>query len=224
MRPLFTVHIPELDSCGEQFSKAEKMEPLISIDQLDAGPVTSLDLNSNHGFGPIPEKRKKRAALLSAALSFVIMVVLLGGFTQPKSKLYVANTSSTVDDEMICKKNDREYYHVGVFIWSLNLIGVILGELMNRFCLVFEETFIFILDTVGVKRKCFMHVSMTFHSALCCLVFLLHSLSSLQHCYHKELTILSSSTLKSSSVGLAVVPVFYTSSVLMRYPEFKSPR
>jgi hypothetical protein len=73
------------------------MEPLISIDQLDAGPVTSLDLNSNHGFGPIPEKRKKRAALLSAALSFVIMVVLLGGFTQPKSKLYVANTSSTVD-------------------------------------------------------------------------------------------------------------------------------
>lgn len=155
MRPLFTVHIPELDSCGEQFSKAEKMEPLISIDQLDAGPVTSLDLNSNHGFGPIPEKRKKRAALLSAALSFVIMVVLLGGFTQPKSKLYVANTSSTVDDEMICKKNDREYYHVGVFIWSLNLIGVILGELMNRFCLVFEEYFRLYTRYSGSKKEMF---------------------------------------------------------------------
>ncbi|CAB4007982.1 stimulator of interferon genes -like [Paramuricea clavata] len=116
---------------------------------------TSLDLNSNHGFGPIPEKRKKRAALLSAALSFVIMVVLLGGFTQPKSKLYVANTSRTGDDEMICKKNDREYYHVGVFICSLNLIGVILGELINRFCLVFEEYFHLYTRYSGSKKEMF---------------------------------------------------------------------
>ncbi len=130
------------------------MELLSSIDQLDAGPVTSLELNTNYGFGPIPEKRKKRAALLSVGLSFVIMVVLLG-FTQPKSKLYVTNMSKTDDDEMICKKDNGQYYHVGVFIWSLNLTGVILGELMNRFCLVFEEYFHLYTRYSGSKKKMF---------------------------------------------------------------------
>ncbi len=118
-------------------------------------PSSSINLNTNHGFGPIPEKRKKRAALLSVALSFVIMVVLLGGFTQPKSKLYVTNMSKTEDDEIICKKDDRQYYHVGVFIWSLNLTGVILGELMNRFCLVFEEFFHLYTRYSGSKKKMF---------------------------------------------------------------------
>ncbi len=131
------------------------MGPSSSTDQSEAGPVTTLDLNINHGFGPIPEKRKKRAALLSVALSFVIMVVLLGGFTQPKSKLYVTNMSKTEDDEMICKKDDRQYYHVGVFIWSLNLTGVILGELMNRLCLVFEEYFHLYTRYSGSKKKMF---------------------------------------------------------------------
>ncbi len=118
-------------------------------------PSSSINLNTNHGFGPIPEKRKKRAALLSVALSFVIMVVLLGGFTQPKSKLYVTNMSKTEDDEIICKKDNRQYYHVGVFIWSLNLTGVILGELMNRFCLVFEEFFHLYTRYSGSKKKMF---------------------------------------------------------------------
>ena len=49
-----------------------------SMDIEDRSPV---DIDRvNHGFGPIPEKRKKRAAFLSAALSFVVMVVLLAGF------------------------------------------------------------------------------------------------------------------------------------------------
>ena len=41
---------------------------------------------------------------------------------------------------MRCKRKS-DYYHVGIFIWSLNLIGIILGELTNRFCLIFEEYF-----------------------------------------------------------------------------------
>ena len=131
------------------------MKPSSSIGQSDAGPVTTLDLDKNHCFGPIPEKREKRAALLSAAVSFVIMVVLLGGFTQPKSKLYVNNMSKTEDDEMICKKDDHRYYHVGVFIWSLNLTGVILKELINRFCLVFEEYFHLYTRYSGSKKKMF---------------------------------------------------------------------
>ncbi len=125
------------------------MESSSSVDDL------AVALDTNHGFGPIPEKRKKRAALLSVALSFVIMVVLLGGFTQPKSKLYVTNMSKTEDDEMVCKKDDRQYYHVGVFIWSLNLTGVILGELMNRFCLMFEEYFHIYTRYSGNKKKMF---------------------------------------------------------------------
>ncbi len=127
------------------------MKSSSGVDDLVVAPVTTVGLDTNHGFGPIPEKRKKRAALLSVALSFVIMVVLLGGFTQPKSKLYVTNMTKTDDDEMIC----NQYYHVGVFIWSLNLTGVILGELMNRFCLVFEEYFHLYTRYSGSKKKMF---------------------------------------------------------------------
>ncbi|CAB4035226.1 stimulator of interferon genes -like, partial [Paramuricea clavata] len=54
------------------------------------------------------------------------MVVLLGVFTKPKDDLYAVegNISILHEDEM--------YYHVGIFIWSLNLIGIILGEFVNR--------------------------------------------------------------------------------------------
>ena len=112
-----------------------------------------LGVQKNNGFGPIPERRKKRAALLSAVLAFVIMVILLAGFTQSKSELYVTNTIK--DDKMICKKDESGYYHVGVFIWSLNLTGVILGELINRLCLVFEEYFHLYTRYSGSKKKMF---------------------------------------------------------------------
>ena len=113
----------------------------VVFDEYDAS-ITAIDLHKNHGFGPIPEKRQKRAAYVSVGLSFIIMVVLLGAFTKSKDELYVVegNTSMLRADELLCKKNDQSY-HVGVFIWSLNLIGIILGEFVNRLCLMFEEYF-----------------------------------------------------------------------------------
>ena len=119
-------------------------------------PDTSVYLDKNHGFGPIPEKRQKRAAYVSIGLSFIIMVVLLGTFTKPKDELYVieSNTSMLSEDEMFCKQNDKSY-HVGIFIWSLNLIGIILGEFVNRLCLMFEEYFHLYTRYNGSKRKMF---------------------------------------------------------------------
>ena len=119
-------------------------------------PDTSVYLDKNHGFGPIPEKRQRRAAYVSIGLSFIIMVVLLGTFTKPKDELYIieGNTSMLSEDEMFCKQNDKSY-HVGIFIWSLNLIGVILGEFVNRLCLMFEEYFHLYTRYNGSKRKMF---------------------------------------------------------------------
>ena len=70
------------------------------------------------------------------------MVVLLGAFTKPKEELHSvdSNTSTLNEGEMVCRKNDQSY-HVGVFIWSLNLLGIIFGEFVNRLCLMFEEYF-----------------------------------------------------------------------------------
>lgn len=103
---------------------------------------SSLNLDTNHGFGPIPEKRQKRAAFVSASLSFIIMVTMLGAFTKPKVELRAVETnrSTLPHSQMICEAKD-EHYHVGIFIWALNLVGIILGEFMNRFCLIFEEYF-----------------------------------------------------------------------------------
>ena len=115
----------------------------IIFDEYDSHS-TSVDVQNspNHGFGPIPEKRQKRAAFVSVGLSFVIMVVLLGAFTKPKEELDAvdSNTSTLNEGEMVCRKNDQSY-HVGVFIWSLNLLGIIFGEFVNRLCLMFEEYF-----------------------------------------------------------------------------------
>ena len=105
---------------------------------------TSVDVQNspNHGFGPMPEKRRKRAAIVSVGLSFVIMVVLLGAFTKPREELHEVNknTSTLNEGEMVCRKSDQ-YHHVGVFIWSLNLLGIIFGEFVNRLCVMFEEYF-----------------------------------------------------------------------------------
>jgi transmembrane protein 173 len=130
-------------------------ESAIIFDEYDA-LSTAIDLDKNHGFGPIPEKRQKRAAFVSVGLSFIIMVVLLGAFTKPKDDLYAVkgNTSILHEDEMFCRKNDQ-YYHVGIFIWSLNLIGIILGEFVNRSCLMFEEYFHLYTRYSGSKRKMF---------------------------------------------------------------------
>ncbi len=134
---------------------AETEESPIVFDDYDA-PDTSIDLDKNHGFGPIPEKRQKRAAYVSVGLSFIIMVVLLGTFTKPKDELYILerNTSRLHEGEMFCKKNDKSY-HVGIFIWSLNLIGIIMGEFVNRLCLMFEEYFHLYTRYNGSKRKMF---------------------------------------------------------------------
>ena len=160
------MYCSEVCTQNEDLSRDENMENAINIDdKFDACDLklASVDTSTNNGFGPIPEKRKKRAALLSAVLSFVIMIVLLGAFTQPQSKLTVIQVSNTSDDEMICKENERQGYHVGVFVWSLNLIGIILGEFINRFCLVFEEYFHLNTRYGGSKRKmfyaCFSDVS-----------------------------------------------------------------
>ena len=131
------------------------MEESAIIFDEDDSPSTAIDLDKN-GFGPIPEKRQKRAAFVSVGLSFIIMVVLLGAFTKPKDDLYAVegNTSMLHEDEMFCRKNDQ-YYHVGIFIWSLNLIGIILGEFVNRSCLMFEEYFHLYTRYGGSKRKMF---------------------------------------------------------------------
>ena len=131
-----------------------EQSPMV-FDEYD-DPDTSVYLDKNHGFGPIPEKRQKRAAYVSIGLSFIIMVVLLGTFTKPKDELYIieSNTSMLSEDEMFCKQNDKSY-HVGIFIWSLNLIGIILGEFVNRLCLMFEEYFHLYTRYNGSKRKMF---------------------------------------------------------------------
>ena len=145
-----------------KMSDLKNEERPLSMDELDAGADNVL--NINHGFGPIPEKRKKRATRLSVALSLVIIIVLLGGFTQSNYNLYVVESNNTTDDGLICKRDDRGYYHVGVFIWSLNFIGVILGEFMNRFCLMFEEYFHLDSRYSGSKKKmfyaCFSDISL----------------------------------------------------------------
>ena len=101
--------------------------------------------SSNHGFGPIPEKRQKRAAFVSTSLSLVIMVLLLGTFTRPMDLIELEPVgqpnASSASDFMKCKRRNNEYYHVGLFIWALNLVGIILGEFTNRLCLIFEEYF-----------------------------------------------------------------------------------
>ena len=143
-------------------SETDFKKSAIVFDDYDS-PSTAYDLRNN-GFGPIPEKRQKRAAFVSVGLSFVIMVVLLGAFTKPKNELYVVdgNTSMLGEDELLCRRNDH-YYHVGIFIWSLNLIGIILGEFVNRFCLMFEEYFH--LDSryngnkMNMIRACFSDIS-----------------------------------------------------------------
>ncbi|CAB4037963.1 stimulator of interferon genes -like [Paramuricea clavata] len=84
------------------------------------------------------------------------MVVLLGAFTKPKDELYAVEGNKSIlhEDDMFCRKNDQ-YYHVGIFIWSLNLIGIILGEFVNRSCLMFEEYFHLYTRYGGSKRKMF---------------------------------------------------------------------
>ena len=133
----------------------DKDKSVIFFDEYDEAH-TSVDLGKNHGFGPIPEKRQKRAAYVSIGLSFIIIVVLLGTFTKPKDELYIieGNTSVLDEDEMLCKQNEKSY-HVGIFIWSLNLIGIILGEFVNRLCLMFEEYFHLYTRYNGSKRKMF---------------------------------------------------------------------
>ena len=137
------------------FQAGTEMEESAIIFDEDDSPSTAIDLDKN-GFGPIPEKRQKRAAFVSVGLSFIIMVVLLAAFTKPKDDLYAVegNTSMLHEDEMFCRKNDQ-YYHVGTFIWSLNLIGIILGEFVNRSCLMFEEYFHLYTRYGGSKRKMF---------------------------------------------------------------------
>ncbi|CAB4042933.1 stimulator of interferon genes -like [Paramuricea clavata] len=140
----------------DPFQTGTKMEEsAIIFDEYDL-PSAAMDLDKNHGFGPIPEKRQKRAAFVSVGLSLIIMVVLIGAFTKPKDELYVVegNTSMLHEDEMFCRKDDQ-YYHVGIFIWSLNLIGIILGEFVNRSCLMFEEYFHLYTRYGGSKRKMF---------------------------------------------------------------------
>ena len=129
----------------------------IIFDEYDS-TLTSVDLDKNHGFGPIPERRQKRAAYVSIGMSFITMVVLLGTFTKPKDELQVVEGNTTIhvlrEGEMVCKKNDQSY-HVGIFIWSLNLIGIILGEFVNRLCLMFEEYFHLYTRYNGSKVKMF---------------------------------------------------------------------
>ena len=124
---------------------------------------TRSNTDANNGFGQIPEKRKKRPALLSLAMSFVIMVVLLTGFTKPSSTLHAVNTGNSSEAQMKCKREKDEYYHVGVFIWSLSLTGIILGEFLNRFCFIFEEYFHLNTRYSRSKRKmlhaCFNDIS-----------------------------------------------------------------
>ena len=165
--------------------KAKNLErATIMHDHRDSCQVTSIDRNTNHGFGPIPKKREKRAALLSAILSFVIMVVLIGAFTKPQPKLSVIQVSNTSDDEMVCQRNEAQSYHVGVFVWSLNLIGIILGEFINRFCLVFEEYFHLCTRYGGSKRKmiyaCFSDISFraVFFGAFVAFIIIAATLSS----------------------------------------------
>ena len=138
-----------------QMGTGDMEQSAMVFDEYDY-PDTSVYLDKNHGFGPIPEKRQKRAAYVSIGLSFIIMVVLLGTFTKPKDELYIieSNTSMLSEDEMFCKQNDKSY-HVGIFIWSLNLIGIILGEFVNRLCLMFEEYFHLYTRYNGSKRKMF---------------------------------------------------------------------
>ncbi|CAB4037962.1 stimulator of interferon genes -like [Paramuricea clavata] len=140
----------------DPFQAGTEMEESAIIFDEDDSSFTAIELDKNHGFGPIPEKRQKRAAFVSVGLSFIIMVVLLGAFTKPKDELYAVegNTSMLHEDEMFCRKNDQ-YYHVGIFIWSLNLIGIILGEFVNRSCLMFEEYFHLYTRYGGSKRKMF---------------------------------------------------------------------
>lgn len=127
----------------------------IIFDEYDCAD-TSVYLDKNHGFGPIPEKRQKRPAYVSIGLSFIIMIVLLGTSTKPKDELYIVegNTSMLSEDGMLCQQNDKSY-HVGIFIWSLNLIGIILGEFVKRLCLLFEEYFHLYTRYSGCKRKMF---------------------------------------------------------------------
>lgn len=124
---------------------------------------SSFNVNSNHGFGPVPEKRQKRAAFVSASLSFVIMVILLGAFTQPRKVEYSPLTSNISHSPVLCKAK-AEYYHIGIFIWALNLVGIIVGEFMNRLCLIFEEYFHLYTRYNGSKTKmvvaCFSDISL----------------------------------------------------------------
>ncbi|XP_028400103.1 stimulator of interferon genes protein-like isoform X2 [Dendronephthya gigantea] len=124
---------------------------------------TRCNTDINNGFGQIPEKRRRRAALLSVLITFVIMVILLAGFTKPSSKLYAVNTGNSSEADMKCKREKNEHYHVGVFIWSLSIIGIILGELLNRLCLIFEEYFHLNTRYRGSKRRmlhaCFNDIS-----------------------------------------------------------------
>ncbi|XP_028391453.1 stimulator of interferon genes protein-like [Dendronephthya gigantea] len=142
-------------SYTEDFSQPETnmAESAIVFDEYDTVSEDDVD---NHGFGPIPEKRQKRAAFVSVGLSFIIMVVLLGTFTKQTEKLFAfeGNTSLLQKDEMFCKKDTR-HVHVGIFIWSLNLVGIVLGEFMNRLCLVFEEYFHLYTRYNGSKMRMF---------------------------------------------------------------------
>jgi transmembrane protein 173 len=147
--------------CTEEFVTERVMESSNSsnaFDECDSGSsFTGVYLDKNHGFGPIPEKRQKRSAYVSVGLSLLIMVVLLGAFTKPKDEICVIqrNTSMALhEDEKLCEKNNHNY-HVGVFIWALNLIGIILGEFINRFCLMFEEYFHLYTRYNGSKMKMF---------------------------------------------------------------------
>lgn len=118
--------------------------------------------NYNHGFGPIPQKRQKRAAFVSVSLSLVIIVLLLGTFTKPSVELKYVKTN-TSSSSLICEEKNSSYYHVGIFIWALNLVGIIVGELTNRLCLIFEEYFH--LDTrynsskLSMLKACFSDIS-----------------------------------------------------------------
>ena len=137
------------------------MATLISNSRDRFEPKKSV-LNANYGFGPIPEKRKQRAAYVSAFLSFVIMVVLLGTFTKPTVELEAVAETNSSSTLVICETKNK-YYHIGIFIWALNLVGIIFGQFTNRLCLIFEEYFHLYTryngSVMNMLKACFSDIS-----------------------------------------------------------------
>ena len=105
---------------------------------------------------PIPKKRKKRSWIASILIfAITASIVLVFCFFNRKEFKYQKNESATHNQTLTCYKRTEETMFRSLFSTLLSFLGIILGTLVDRISLIFEERHHVTARYGGSKKKMF---------------------------------------------------------------------